>query len=211
MPAPHGRKALALIAMAWLLLFTVMVREDWVARAVATERRDAEQWLGPALAAEVCARGQRWFDATLVDSGVIADVYALFTVPASERAADADFGSAVPWFDAWFERRLAALFALAGQAFLRASNVLLWLPYGLLLAAPCVLDGLMRRQIRRSNFDYCSPLVYRGGIAALEFVGVAMLLSLFAPWALPVWTIPALLVLSALGGGAIAANLQKEV
>ncbi len=200
-----------MIAVAWLLLFTVLAREDWVARAIETERGDAERVLGVPLTDAVRRRGQRWFDAVLVDSGVLAGCYALFTVPADERARDSDFGAAVPWFDAWFERRLAALFALAEQAFLRASFALLWLPHGLLLALPCTLDGLMRRQIRRSNFDYCSPLVYRGGIAMLEWLGMALLLSLFVPWALPLWSVPALLILSAIGCGAIAANVQKEL
>jgi hypothetical protein len=206
-----GAKCFAVAAMAWLLLFTVILREDWVAQTIATERGDAERMLGPALTAELAARGARWSDAALVGSGIVDASYALFTVPAAGLAQDSGFDAAVPWYRAWFERRLAVLFALAGQCFQRASFALPWLPAGLLLILPCTLDGVVRRQVRRSTFDYCSPLVYRGGIVTVEWIGMTLLLSLVAPWPQPAWLFPLLLLLFALAGAAIAANLPKEV
>lgn len=206
-----GLAGVSLIVMAWLILLAVVMRDDGVVAAIATERDEATQLLGPTLADELAERGRRWSDAILVDSGLLGGCYTLFTVPAAERANDGDFGAAVPWFTDGFERRLAVLFAFAGQVLQRVSFGVPWIPAVLLLVLPSTLDGLMLRQIRRCTFDYCSPLLYRGGIVAIELILLAMLLSLLAPWPQPVWLIPLLLVAIAPAAAVVAANVQKEL
>lgn len=77
-------------------------------------------------------------------------------------------------FQVWTESRLHLAERTAERFFRRLVVLMEFNGLGLLITGLCALDGLLQRQVRRTNFAYSSPLAHR--ITIFTFGG---LLSLF--------------------------------
>ena len=77
--------------------------------------------------------------------------------------------------------------------------MLSWWPFLLAILFPFAMDGLARRKVKQSNFDYSSPLAHRYGFFTLLGILYLMLVGLTFPFPLPPQTMPGQQASNALG------------
>ena len=205
-----GWKLVVAIVLLHVVLYTIFMREEWIHGAIASERDSAHAVFGEDLAVDAHNRGVAWYTTLMVDSGVVYNTFAAYTVPKEQRNAAEPTDNMWPAFFDWWEGRLRLFFTVFYQACLRASAAVVWLPYTLLLLIPFVVDGLVQRQIKKTNFDYVSPILHRYSLHLIEILAVAIFMLFFAPWAMPVWLVPTVLVVCSASAGLILSNTQKR-
>src|SRR5690606_12689011 len=110
------------------------------------------------------------------------------------------------FFD-WWSDRVDALATLVYQIYARMALAILWLPYTLVLFIPAVFDGWMTWKIKRTNFDYSSPVVHRYSIRGIFAIGALMVIGFFIPIAFDPIIIPILLMAGCVLVGIAGGNL----
>ena len=97
------------------------------------------------------------------------------------------------------------------QAMRRFFLMLAWWPFLLSAIMPFAFDGLARRKVKQSNFDYSSPLAHRYSFFALLGILYLLLLGLTFPFPLPPQAMPVACVAIALAVNICLAHTQKRV
>ena len=199
----------------WFIEFIViaaMVSESWSLTVINKEQAMARVYLGAATAQQIKNDTDAFYDTVFIESGVVATVDNYF-VPTEETRrrsgslADLGRDNVFPVI----EERLNVIWASVYQMVYRLMGFLVWLPYLGLFFLPALIDGLMVRQIKKTNFDYASPLVHRIALHSLWLTAYLLLLALFAPLPLPPWLIPMAGAVIAMALGLLAANTQKRI
>jgi len=97
------------------------------------------------------------------------------------------------------------------QTLRRLFLLLAWWPFLLVAVVPFSVDGMVQRQIKRSNFDYSSPLAHRYSLYAILGTVYLLLVGLTLPFAVPPQTIPIALALVSVAMNVYLAHTQKRV
>lgn len=202
--------------VAWLLiaeLFVIMVfvPGSWTESVVEREQELIRSSLGQNTVEWINEKALSWYTSSMLDSGVCRTLHEM-TIPTPEERARSvgmqDLGATV---FPWVEDRLAALMHVVYQVCLRIAMIMVWAPYMLILFIPAVFDGVMTWKIKRTNFDYASPVMHRYGLRGVLLTVQLMLIAFFAPIALNPIIIPAALMVSCVMIGLIVANVQKRL
>lgn len=206
-----GWRLFAAVALLHVLIYCVFVDERYLVSAMQTEHALNQRVLGDEIAITVHNRGQRWYEAAFVDTGVAANVFGMYVPDAADwqAAGPALDGVGKPIFD-WFEKRLRVLFTLLFVACLRIAAALVWLPYLAFVAIPCIADGVLIRKIRQTTFDFQSPLRNSLGVGLVGLVATLVLLMILAPLPMPTFVAPISLTLVALAVRLFIVNLPKR-
>ena len=106
----------------------------------------------------------------------------------------------------WVERRLDIVWSAVYMAVQRLVVLLAWWPFLVFALFGASVDGLLRRRIRQSGFDYPSPLAHRAAVRFMLWLGLLVSLGLFVPLPLPPLAVPVVWVLMA---GALAVALTQ--
>lgn len=206
-----GQKILITVVL-WFLqttLVVLLVNAEWLERQGLREQASAQAYLGPVLHERVRARAMSIYRDWLVDTRVVSTSYERL-LPARGVEQYGMEGLA-PWFFAWLEDRLDALWWLAFHAIYRVQTLWEWLPVIGSFVAVSAIDGIASRRIKRSSNGYASADRYALSRRVLFLLLFAPLLYLFlpisiAPVAIPVWG-AALAVALAM----FTANLQQQI
>lgn len=202
--------------IAWVLvleLFLILtfVPGEWTESVIKSERQKISQSLGVETVEWIHGKADKWYNATMIDSGVYDAMHHAVVPTRKERDSSRGMeglGAAV-W--PWVENRLGALMYVIYQVFARVALLMVWAPYMLILFVPAVWDGLMSWRIKRTNFGYSSPVIHRYGIRGMAAILQLTLIAFFAPIALnPIFVPIAMMGVSVMIGMAIA-NFQKRV
>jgi len=97
------------------------------------------------------------------------------------------------------------------QAMRRFFLMLSWWPFLLSALMPFVSDGLARRKVKQSNFDFSSPLAHRYSFFALLGILYLLLVGLTFPFPLPPQAMPVACLAIALAVNVYLAHTQKIV
>ena len=149
----------------WLLeiiLIAGFVSDEWTREIQGREDKMTLEYFGPQKDTEIRQTSQKWFDRMFVRTGIRESVYRYFIPTEQERQMSKGFED-VGRHDLFpfIESRLNVLWDTLYQMVKRFIMALVWTP--LLLAAlfPFVIDGLIRRKISQTNFDYPGPMAHR--------------------------------------------------
>ena len=112
---------------------------------------------------------------------------------------------------AFLSQRLALLGDAIYRIIWRGLLVLAFLPFLLAALLPFLVDGMMQRKIRQSNFDYPSPLAHRSSLYTLTGVLALFPILLVAPVPMPPQTIPLLMIVIPWAANIHIANTQKRI
>jgi len=205
-----------LLLVAWLLAVELLVMllllpGDWTGRAIKKESALVEQSLGIEARDWIEEKASTWFRSSIIDSGFYAGMYDALIPSEQERLKSIgmqDLGNV--WF-AWVKERMEALSKAIYQFYTRLALLLAWAPYLLILFVPAVYDGLMTWRIKRTNFDYASPVLHRYSVRGTLYVLSGMFIALFVPVALNPLIIPIAMMLCCVLVGLTFGNLQKRV
>ncbi|WP_417634769.1 DUF4400 domain-containing protein, partial [Enterobacter hormaechei] len=114
------------------------------------------------------------------------------------------------WF-VWVKGRMEAFVNVIYQFYTRLALLAAWAPYMLILFVPAVYDGMMTWRIKRTNFDYASPVLHRYSVRGTMYLMAGLFIAFFIPIALDPVVIPMTMMTCCVLVGLTFGNLQKRV
>lgn len=208
-------RSILLSLMLWLLeIFFVaaLVSVDWLRSVQRTEDAMIVRYLGVAKDAEIRRTAQNWFDRLFVRTGARESVYRYFIPSEQERQGSVGFqdvgrDNLFPFI----ATRIQVLWDSIHQTLRRFFLLLAWWPFLLAAVIPFTVDGLARRRIKQSNFDYSSPLAHRYSLFTLFGILYLLLVGLTFPFPVPPQVMPIAGVAIALALNVYLAHTQKRI
>ena len=97
------------------------------------------------------------------------------------------------------------------QMIKRFIMVWVWLPFLAVTLLPFAIDGLIRRKISQTIFDYPSPLAHRYSLYVMLGPVYLLFMGLTLPFPAPPQAIPEGIFIVAFALNVILANTQKRV
>ncbi|NJD07941.1 MAG: DUF4400 domain-containing protein [Methylococcaceae bacterium] len=204
-----------LSVMVWILevvLVTALVSDQWLKTVERTEARLVVDYFGAHKDLEIRVSARYWFNHLFVETGVRAQIHHYFIPTEQERQQSygfEDFGRDTVF--AFIESRLIVLWDSVYQMMHRGFLLLAWWPFLAAAAVPFAVDGLVRRKIKQSNFDYTSPLAHRYSFYAILGTLYVLLLGLTLPFPVPPQAMPAGCIAIALALSIYFAHTQKRI
>lgn len=170
------------------LVAGLLIEERTVQNVVASERQSNYAFLGQS-AAIAEARAERWYQTLFVKTGVTQFTFDL-TAGAREdsgtdiKAVDEFAGKGVEWWNA----RMRVMWSIAFQFMVRISNLIIWLPLAALVVAPFLVDAMVVRKVKQTNFSIASPHMQIFGVKAMFWIVLGFLLLQLMPFTVhPAW------------------------
>lgn len=203
--------AVILFVMEFILL-SALVPTEWSNRVQEQEAEWLEQTLGARTAQAIFERSDAWSERLFVHSGLMAGSYELL-IPddaSVQRAPELGKLADSPVWP-WIKDRLDVIWQSIALAVQRIVLLLAWWPFMAFALVGGILDGVLRRSIRQSGFDYPSPLAHRLAVGALLWIGVSLSLGLLLPVPIPVAVVPMIATIIAVVVGAMVTQTQKRL
>lgn len=200
----------------WLIVIEsvivcVLIPGDWTAKVIEQESELLEMRLGREEHDWVHNRARRWFNSSLIDSNVYTAARD-HLIPSEEQKKKSkgmeQMGNA--WFS-WTESRLQAVANTYYHILTRFALLLTWLPYFLILLIPSFFDGVSTWKIKRTNFEYASPLLHQYSTIGLGYLFIGLVALFMAPIVLDPTLIPVCIMLACVMTGLMIGNLQKRM
>lgn len=201
----------ALLLAVEMFLILVFVPGQWTERVIQKESAMVERTLGTSTVTWINEHALDWYMKTMIDSGVYYSLHKVMIPSQEERARSRGMENLGAQIFPWVEDRLAALMHVVYQVYARTALLAVWAPYMLILLLPAIWDGAMNWKIKRTNFDYASPVVHRYGARGVLITGQVLLVAFFAPIALNPIVIPFAMMIACVMVGLTVGNLQKRI
>jgi hypothetical protein len=201
----------ALLLMVEVLVILLLVPGDWTNRAIDKETSLVEANLGIDTRKWIEDKADRWYQSAMIDSGFYDAMYYTLIPTEQQRANSRGMENMAPWWFRWLKDRMEAFANVVYQFFTRSALFAVWAPFMLILLAPAVHDGMMTWRIKRTNFDYASPVVHRYSIRFTGYLLMGLGIAFFAPIALNPLIIPIVMMICCVLIGLTIGNLQKRV
>lgn len=157
---------------------------------------------------QVLGHATDWYTTSLVDTGVWQSLFNMLIPEAHLR--EKSVVKAEGWFNI-VNDRLTAIQQSVYLIFVRVSLLFTWLPYVPLLLFPALWDGVMTWRIKKTNFDYASPILHRYAIRGGVGVAVITMVIFMMPIPIAPIYIPIALMFSIVAVGIATGNLQKRI
>lgn len=189
----------------------ILVPGDTADRTIITENRLMQQSLGEHTTDAIRERADGWHESVVYKSGLYDGTITLLIPTEERRKASKGIETMGKWWFDWTTGRVEAVSRVIHQFCIRASLVLTWLPYLLVLLVPAIYDGMMSWKIKRTNFMYASPVIHRYSIRGIVFIGVISMIAFFMPIAIDPSIIPVILMVACVLLGLSIGNMQKRI
>lgn len=202
--------------VAWLLVIElavvfVLVPGDWTNRTIEKESRLIEANLGSEARSWIYGKADQWYQSAMMDSGFYEGIYRTMIPNNDQRANSRGMQGMGSWWFRWVQSRIEAFADIVYQFMSRFALLVMWAPYMLLLLLPALYDGLMTRQIKRTNFDYASPVVHRYSTRLSGGLLIGLVIAFSAPIAMNPVIIPVVMMVCCVLLGLMVGNLQKRI
>lgn len=194
-----------------LCVILVLIPGNWMQQQILKEAEYTKSSLGVETRDWIHEKANRWFDAVIVQSGFYEEMYR--TVIPTEKEKQKSRGMEKmgnDWF-VWLDGRMTAALTAFYHFLTRCALLLAWLPYMLLLLIPAIYDGLMSWKIKRTNFDYASPVMHRYSVRGSTILVICLLIAFLAPIAFTPMLIPITMMIACVFLGIAMGNVQKRV
>jgi hypothetical protein len=206
---------LLLSLLVWLLeiiLVAGFVSDDWARDIQAVEDKSLIAYFGVEKEAEIRQTSQQWFDQLFVNTGIRESVYRYFIPTEHERQLSRGFEE-VGRHDLFpfIQSRLDVFWDTVYQMIKRVIMAWVWLPFLAVTLLPFAIDGLIRRKVSQTNFDYPSPMAHRYSLYIMLGAVYLLLMGLTLPFPVPPQAIPVAVFIVALALNVLLANTQKRV
>ncbi|MBS4050125.1 MAG: DUF4400 domain-containing protein [Methylomonas sp.] len=201
--------------MIWLLeviLVASFVSDRWTREIQVTEDRMLIAYFGVNKELEIRYTAQEWFDDLFVRTGIRQSVYRYFIPTERERQMSKGFED-VGRHDLFpfIQSRIDVLWDTVYQMIKRFVIACVWLPFLAVALLPFAIDGLIRRKISQTNFDYPSPMAHRYSLYAILAALYLLLMGLTLPFPVPPQSLPIGILIMTLALNVLLANTQKRV
>jgi len=201
--------------MIWLLeviLVASFVSDRWTREIQATEDRMLIAYFGVEKESEIRQKAQHWFDQLFVQTGMRDSVYRYFIPTERERQMSKGFED-VGRHDLFpfIQSRLDVLWDTVYQMIKRFVLACVWIPFLAVAIIPFMIDGLIRRKISQTNFDYLSPMAHRYSLYVILAALYLLLMELTLPFPVPPQSLPIGVFIVVWALNIFFANTQKRV
>ncbi len=209
------QRNLLLSLLIWLLeiiLVASFVSDRWTREIQTTEDQMLIAYFGVEKDAEIRQTSQKWFDRLFVKTGIRENVYHYFIPTERERQLSKGFEE-VGRYDLFpfIQSRLDVLWDTLYQMIKRLIMAWVWLPFLAVTLLPFAVDGLIRRKISQTNFDYPSPMGHRYSLYVILGAVYLLFMGLTLPFPVPPQSIPVGIFIVAFALNVLLANTQKRV
>lgn len=207
----HRFWMLALLFAIELCVIMLLVPGQWTEQVIENEARLTRQSLGQSSVVWIHDKASAWYTHLVEDTDILGAMHR-FLIPSEEQRLAStgmqDMGSA---FFAWWADRIEALGYLIYQVLVRFALLVMWLPYIAALAIPAIFDGWMTWKIKRTNFDYASPVVHRYSMRGVYTATFGLFVVFFLPISIDPIIVPIVLMAITVLLGLSIGNLQKRI
>jgi hypothetical protein len=200
------------LLMMEVILLSALVPTDWSSRV-----RDMEdRWLREAMGAEhaglIFTAARSWYGAVFVNTGLVQGSYDLLLPDDASISRTPELGAlaATPLWP-WVAERLDVIWQALYMAVQRLVLLLAWWPFFAFVLVGAITDGLLRRRIRQSGFDYPSPLAHRLAVRGLLWIGFLVTVGPLVPLPVPPLAVPVVGVLMGTALAVVVTQTQKRV
>jgi len=209
------QRNLLLSLLIWLLeiiLVASFVSDRWTREIQAAEDQMLIAYFGVEKDTEIRQTSQQWFDRLFVKTGIRESIYRYFIPTERERQLSKGFEE-VGRHDLFpfIQSRLDVLMDTLYQMIKRFIMAWVWLPFLAVTLIPFALDGLIRRKVSQTNFDYPSPLAHRYSLYVILGAVYLLFMGLTLPFPVPPQSIPIGIFVVAFALNVLLANTQKRV
>jgi hypothetical protein len=111
----------------------------------------------------------------------------------------------------FIQSRLDVLWDTVYQMIKRLVIACVWIPFLAVAVIPFMIDGLIRRKISQTNFDYPSPMAHRYSLYVILAALYLLLMGLTLPFPVPPQSLPIGVFIVVLALNIFLANTQKRV
>jgi hypothetical protein len=203
--------AITLIVMEFILL-SALVPTAWSNRVRDLEQRWLYETMGTETAEMILASAAGAYRWAFVDTGLVEGSYDLLLPDDASIRARPELGKLADsplW--PWLGQRLDVIWQSLYMAMQRAVLLLAWWPFLAFALVGGVADGLLRRRIRQSGFDYPSPLAHRLAVRAMLWMGFLVALGLLVPLPVPPLAVPTVGASLGIALAVMLAQTQKRL
>ncbi|MBS9424197.1 DUF4400 domain-containing protein [Photorhabdus caribbeanensis] len=194
-----------------LLVILLLIPGNWIDRSIKQESVLVEQNLGIEARDWIQEKASTWLRDSIIDSGFYEGMYYMLIPSEKERQKSSGMENmGQDWF-VWVKGRMEALVNVIYQFYTRLALLMAWAPYMLILFLPAIYDGMMTWKIKRTNFDYASPVIHRYSVRGTLYLMAGLFITFFVPVALNPVIIPITMMACCVLVGLTFGNLQKRV
>ncbi len=209
------QRNLLLSLLIWLLeiiLVASFVSDRWTREIQAAEDRMLVAYIGVEKESEIRETSQKWFNRLFVRTGIKESIYRYFIPTERERQLSKGFED-VGRHDLFpfIQSRLDVLMDTLYQMIKRFIMAWMWLPFVMVTLPPFAVDGLIRRKVSQTNFDYPSPLAHRYSLYVILGAVYLLFMGLTLPFPIPPQSIPVGIFVVAFAMNVLLANTQKRI
>jgi hypothetical protein len=194
-----------------LLVILLLVPGDWTDKTIKEESKLVEANLGSDTRHWISSKADSWYQSTMIDSGFYEGIYYTLIPTEEQRLSSRGMENMGGFWFHWAKGRIEAFGNVVYQFFTRMALLFSWAPYMAILFIPALHDGMMTWRIKRTNFDYASPVIHRYGVRLMGYLLIGLGIAFFAPIALNPIVIPIVMMACCVLVGIAAGNLQKRV
>lgn len=202
---------LCLALMLEIIAIGVLVPGDWTGRVINKEKQMIQNQLGAQTSYWIGQTSHRWYQSWIVDTQMEQSVRDFLIPTEEQRLRSKGMENMGGFWFVWVEDRIQAFFDVLYQVFTRFALLMVWLPFALILMLPALWDGLMTWKIKKTTFDFSSPIIHRYSMIILGSGVILLFMGLFAPLAIPPVVLPSLIIGLALMAGLALSHLQKKI
>lgn len=195
---------LILIEIVYVFVFAT---ETQLENVHAQEMKMLESQLGESAYERMQHWAEKWFKAAFVDTGARESSVNYFAKKDDPRD---------PWDDrgvgAWMQKRTGVLWRAIHYGLYRWAMLLLWSPLLLIAVLPVTLDAACKRDIKKYQFSYASPLKHKSTSWWIwRAIPLLILTVPLLPFAMPPLAIPVAMMLGLGAWWVFWANMQKRL
>lgn len=194
-----------------ILAIVILIPGNWTHKAVTKELALIRDGLGVETATWVQEKASSWYVSGFIETGIQDEAYRVLIPTEEQKQKSTGLESLGDWWFPMVEDRLNGFFAALYQLLVRVALFAVWSPYMLLIFVPAIWDGWMMRSVKKTNFEYASPIIHRYGVRGIVFVVFSLGFVFTLPIALDPRIIPIALIATAVLTGMIVSNLQKRI
>ena len=194
-----------------IIVIFLLVPGDHTERVIIEENKLIEKYLSNNSAVWVKDNAARWYQTTMIDSGVYEAMYRHLIPNDNEKANSRGMQEMGRGLFQWVIGRLEAFTNIIYQFLSRLALFILWSPYILIFFIPAIYDGLMMREIKKTNFALASPIVHRYSLRAVLFLIFLLFTIFFLPIAMNPLIIPFVMLGICIFASFTLSNFQKRI
>jgi len=196
------------IIFAELFISAFFISDKWYADQLTYEHMSMKHLLGENLTYDVYKETKHVFTVFFVDTGVresslrLLDNYVHYT-----HSNEGFIHSIIEWY----KTRINVIWFYIYQVIERSLVLALWLPYAIPLFLAAIVDGMVRRKIKKHSYGYTSPVIYHTSTRVMFILAFFPLIYLLVPTALPAIVSPVWLLVMAFFLQNLFSNIQKHI